>query len=367
MFEIHIADKDMSGGNVVLIWCLDKELIEKAKKYAHNEASVVIVVVPQQEEYYSTATELRWVVPLKQGMEYIYFRRPGKNKILAFLVLNENIKYVKERYLSKIVNYRYNIFDGNGKCNEDDAVVAPQLEVDVPQGSFAKEPSAWEKEWVLWLLENKGVDQCSFRKRRIFAYTPFLQPLIFLANYFLKLAGTLISLLFGFRGFTLRFLLHPLRYDLGHAWDTYDFMKGGGSKEECGLFVRGSIFIRPAPPEADKDGIMNLIVAGIKTLWTVPFMPPVLALLYVFIHYHIWMPVLFSIAIFIMISMAVFIAQAELIEKFSSWLNKKFEIVGGNNDIEELICTGEVKKPKSKSIKLRFHEIKGKMCKPFAR
>jgi hypothetical protein len=44
------------------------------------------------------------------------------------------------------------------------------VDVDIPKECFAREPSDLEKRWVNWLYMSKTVDQCEFRKRRLFAY-----------------------------------------------------------------------------------------------------------------------------------------------------------------------------------------------------
>lgn len=85
------------------------------------------------------------------------------------------------------------------------------MNVEVPDGVFAKEPPEWEKAWVNWLFRNKAIDQCDYRRRRIFAYFPLLQPLIFTTICAVRLFITLICWSILMRGVNIKPVIHPLQ------------------------------------------------------------------------------------------------------------------------------------------------------------
>lgn len=124
---------------------------------------------------------MRKLVPLTDLMTFLEFTSPGANTVLASIVWDKARLYsVKDTYLAR---------DRHGweatVCSIDEKTdfrqgwldqfevpakeVTTTMTVDVPQGCFVEEPAEWEKKWVNLMWRDKTVDQCDFRKRRMWA------------------------------------------------------------------------------------------------------------------------------------------------------------------------------------------------------
>jgi hypothetical protein len=379
LFELHNTNVDVTSGSLEVTWCLDKELLELMR--AEKDPEVIISVVPLDKDGDPiTRKEVRFSFPLKQMMGYIYFRMPGKNRIYAYIekhgsgVMHRSsgqydtdiIDYDGE-YTNYVAGYEYSenhldndgnpVLDNNGSqlftkvIRYNKPSITP-FEVEVPEEYFGEEPAEWEKNWVLWLLGDRGMDQCAFRKRRLFAY--LVQPFIFAGNLLIKVIITLGALLLGARGFNFKYLLHPLTHDL------VDVL--------ANQFEGGSIFIRPKPALFPKT-VGQHLVYGFKRCWSLPFMPLVMMTLYFFTVKHLWLPVLAAALILCVIFLffGVLLNMPGITGWIIDWFNEKMNAIGGQNDIEDLICTGVPnKKPKHRSVRLRYLALKSKVCKPFA-
>jgi hypothetical protein len=153
---------------------------------------------------HETAGEVdRHVVPLDAMMDYIRFTRPGKYAIHALVIYNSKKKNEQNKERARLLEkdtpraYRVNLtqythlnegskysfhpewIEGNNGllCHGD-------IDVEVPAEFFAKKPPAWVNSWAHCLITEQVVDQCSLRKRLIFAFT--LQPFIVLFLLALK-------------------------------------------------------------------------------------------------------------------------------------------------------------------------------------
>src|ERR1700722_6345770 len=192
MFELHIADKDITSGTIPVSWCLDKELLAYLAEEGNEDPTVVLIVAPVQG--YHPSKEVRKVIPMKDLMTYIDFRCPGENRIFGFISTfskartNSFVRKQNGEWVTTVLTPEGNV------CYYDGSV----LTVNVPSECFAKEPSAFEKRWVNFFFRDKAVDQCSFRKRRLLAYT--VQPIIFSMLMVLNLFPILAALLIADRG-----------------------------------------------------------------------------------------------------------------------------------------------------------------------
>lgn len=372
MFELHTTDLDITAGALEVTWCLDKDLLNSLKKEA-NSLVIVSVIPLDKDGDCNKEKEHRYIFPLKQMMGYVSFRSPGKNKIFAYIETGRTNILTKgyRGYETDIVHYdgKYTkIITGwdEQHCEQDrsgqetlwtehhpEKPHAQALEVEVPAEYFGKEPSKSEKAWVLWLIKDKGVDQCAFRRRRIFAYT--VQPFIFILNLFLRFFMASVALLLGLRCFTLKYLLHPLTYELSILFGEF--------------FNGGTIFVRPEPSQwKDKEPrtfievVSYLFVRG----WSLPFMPPIAFACCELTIHHGWKWV--GVGVLFLILISIIIAICASFTDIISWLSTKMEEIGGDNDMDDLICTGDptMHRPKNRSIKLRYLALKSKVCKPFA-
>lgn len=407
MFELHISDKDVTSGTVPISWCLDKELLAKLAKRHIIEPMLVIVIAPTKG--YHPSKEVRKVVPMRELMTYIDFHCAGENKIWGF-VYGEDKGKTERKFLKRDGNgYDTTVLNSeNTECwygSSDgftrDINACACLTVDVPKECFAPEPSQWEKNWVNFFFRDKPIDQCNFRRRRIFAYT--LQPFAFLFKMLGALPAILIAFLFVDKGFfeVVKRFLQPLTYPVD------DVYKG----------LAGSILFRSWPNEnEDWDRVKNpmhfLWFLG-KKVGLLAFMPVVLLGVWLLWHFHKLMIVLhvggialaFVFAILLAITFVlsplsgvigkffgnllgkIFKYPLSLLTDFIRWAVKKLFPRLPKADPESmefwyqrpeseklLVCTSE-KKPltikalpkEARSVKLYFQHIKSKVCRPFSR
>ncbi|MCZ2224697.1 MAG: hypothetical protein LC122_13825 [Chitinophagales bacterium] len=351
-FNLNLADKDVTGGNIAVSWCLSKELIEELVDSGAQDPSVVIVIAPEGDSY-DSSKELRKVVPLRDLVAYVDFRYPGKNKIWGF-ISKRNVKIISNRYLERYSRgYSYDILSNDGTeyarsfiVNHWDYVSLP-ISVDIPKECFAPEPSQFEKDWVMWLNTSKAFDQCEFRRKRLFAYT--VQPVLFLINMFVKFVFFVAGLMICSKNLNLKWLIHPLAYDIA----------------ECFEFIGESALIRDSQNFFKRYGLLLIS-------------PPALIL-----YFALWY---FNVAWIGLISLAAIIVCVSLVPLFF-WLVSKVkdsqfsadeneaEVPWYSNQEEAnlLLCSAnEVPRtyktvPKNhKSIRLTFQHIKSKVCRPYA-
>ena len=369
MFELHIQDTDVTAGAVPITWCIDKETLKTLK--GMNEPLVVISIVPvvdAETNHGSLRTEQRYVVPLRDAMTYVSFKKPGPNRIFGFIDVTCGRGQAEKKYFERYdKRFDLNIVNFNGDAvarhiNETvpSDFICPPVNVDVPDLAFAKEPSEFERAWVCWLIPDKGTDQCAFRRRKMFAYT--IQVIIMLAKLISIMVFTLVAALIGSRGTSLKYLFHPLTYDVSGSAD--------------GLFSGGTIFFREiAKPD---DGASNISAVWwlIKSVWSLPFMPPIATALWMITHFHKW-PVIgltfLGMAVFSgLLLLALSLALSGAIGEFVNHWWDRF-INGGetwqDDDAQDLICDSEPKKklaPKRRTVRLKYLALKSKVCKPFA-
>lgn len=367
MLELHVADSDVTSGSIAITWCVDKALLAELELRKVKNPQLCIVVAPEEANY-NPWREKRYVVALNDLMAYVEFKVPGKNKIYGIVSYCEK---AKERYLTRNSGEFITAIlkqDGSDYAdwlltdNKDYSLTLSEpLSVEVPRECFAPEPSAWEKSWVNHFFRSKPDDQCDFRRRRLFAYS--LQPLLILGSCFIRFVFFLMALLIGAKNLTLKYVVHPLTYDLN---DSKTVMGGG------------SIFIRdPADEREQMQRSVPTLSFVFRKLWTVPFMP-VLAIPLFLAGYNGFLHLVgLSVAIVIaMLVFAAFVASGMLRETFNTavdWLIKTLgEGESFENNEEFLVCSDKKAYKLSdlpahkRTLKLKFQNIKSKVCRPFS-
>lgn len=368
MFEIKVTDADVTGGSIPISWCLDIETVHYLTTRKVVDPQVVIVIAPEGEAY-SIRKEYRKVVSLRDLLAYVEFRAPGKNKIWAF-ISHYSKQEAKNKYLSREDGeYRTDVLTSDGTAYLDYLLEVPQcnsesVSVDVPAGVFASEPEAWEKTWVNHFFRDKCVDQCDFRRRRLFAYG--VQPFIMLGQLLLRAALLLLALAIGARNTSAMPLLHPLRYCLNDA----ALVIGGGS-----------IFIKHLDEDDDRGpdstSWKSCMSYFIRSFWALPFMPLVAIPLGIALYHHkaIFVGSIFLGAIAVVMLTIFFLTGSGLV--IFKWVSNKFTSgVGSYLDKEEidmLTCNPNKKAftfgtlpAKKKTLSLRFSDLKSKVCRPFS-
>lgn len=374
MIELFVSDNDATNGTIAVTWCVSHETLDLLAKEKVVDPQIIIVVSPDGDNY-ERRREYRKVVPLKDLMTYIEFRVPGKNNIRA-VVSYKTKKEAKNKYLSRdegkftsdVLEYDGSDYASWLKGDDQVHMLSPVIAVNVPQDCFAPEPAAWEKAWVNHFFRNKPIDQCNFRRRRMFAYT--IQPLIFLALALVKVFFLLVATLIGARNWSLKYLLHPLTYDIESSTAV---MKGG------------SIFIRRLPEDDEHGDPANIPWYVLRKLCLLPLMPLILiplVLLCLFAKPAVYTGILMGIGFCVVILFVVLLCVqhvaifativnwiAGVIDKFADhdlWYMRQEEM-----DI--IVCDGRAKSvsvsalpAKKRTFALRFSQLKSKVCRPFS-
>lgn len=357
--ELHIVNPDVTDGNLQVTWCVSPDALNALSERKIKEPVILLITCPDGDRYDITK-EHRQVVLLKDLIAYTQVNHSGPNKVYGVLTHCDGIRQAKKAYLDRghygqLSTWVLSV-DGKG-YNEDFArrrgadYCAEPLSVDVPSGAFAKEPSVWEKNWVNHFFKTNPIDQCQFRRRRMMAY--ILQPILIVLITILRFFPTLLSLLIGSRNFSFNYLIHPLRYQMDDAGD---------------LFGNGTIFY----PKSDD------VKGNWRDLVRIPFMPmifiPLVLLLFLITSNGLWPAMLLSLAaVAILAPLAIwgfnrFRRWFDIrLERFNAWYLDK-------NELRLITCSSD-KKPlnwqnmplKHKTLRLRFREIKSRVCRPFSR
>ncbi len=373
-FELHVTDADVSNGNISISWCLDKAGLDLLKDKDIKNPVVVLCIAPASDNAYDSKKEARRIVPLKDLIAYVDFRRAGKNNIWGFIC--EDMKLAKNKFLKKddgdfysdILNkegddYRSDrcrlsgfitgnkyLYNETAYCivnkESDDYeklkaqyLTSEPISVDVPKECFAPEPSELEKTWVNHFFSTKAIDQCNFRRRRIFAYS--VQPFIIIVDVIIRLILVCISILFGLRSLDLK-LLHPLRYDMATAFEVLNFNKG-------------TIFIKK--PTKLSHAFTDFIA--------LPFMPVIIIIFYFLFRVQLIKALSFIVILFLICCCIIYVYDnvKEREQLAAPWYT----------EAEDIVVCGEMKPhklsdlpAKYKTIKLRFQDLKAKICRPFS-
>jgi hypothetical protein len=385
MFQLQIADTDVTNGSIAVSWCLDQEMLKKLADAGVVDPQVVICVAPADD--YHCSQEYRKMVPLKELMTYIEFRKSGKNNIWGFISLDKP-RTIRSMYFEKaegayqtnLLNYdgdNYSTMMLNSETPEDVEAskfqfLSRPVSVFVPSEAFAKEPTQFEKNWVNHFFRDKVVDQCQFRKRRLFAY--LVQPWMIGFTWLVKLFGVVAALLTAQKGLTLKHLLSPLSYGVDETYSD--------------LFTEGCWLV-PHLAEDDKHS------SDLPSAWYcvrkfgLLIFTPLLLLVFGFLAYrHCWA----FLAAFSTVALAIICVflTACIITRNSTTIRNQIDslmnVLSGkqkkelaplwylDQDESAFITCSKEKKPLRyrdipvgrKTIRLRFQNLKSKVCRPFS-
>ena len=379
MFQLSIADTDITNGALQLSWCIDQEVLKEFADDKVKDPQVVICVAP--EENYHISKEYRKIVPLKDLMTFVELHCAGKVKIYGWVSMREE-KELRNQWLSKICGcYDSWILDYNGTHYFDTLKGGASqnsfpISIDVPKEVFAPEP--FDRGYVNHFFSDKLVDQCHFRRRRMFAYT--VQPLMLLALTMFRVFLFAVAASILCSDIPYHHLWHPIKYSMSQTWD--DFF------DDCKswAFRFNPSIIAPKPKHF------------IQWCWRAPaapivWLPPVIATLcHNWLLMFMWPISMVFSALFLLF--IIYLASGQAKEHLSSvrlsWilipfirllkpitflLNRQSNLwYLDRNEMDLLVCEQQ-KKPTTyasipmqrKSIKLRYQHLKSKVCKPFSR
>lgn len=366
LFELRLTENEVQTGSIPITWCIDRKWAEE--NYGKN-CWVLIAVAPPRKS--GKTAEWRGWARLTDMMAFITFYRPGKNRIMARVTKSKSdIEQWMERSDG---TWKYDVFNfPNDWESEDsskylrakiwvDSRLWNYMDVDLPAECFAKEPPEWEKTWVNFFFKKKSVDQCEYRKRRMFAYS--LQPIAVLIIALLYLVVT---------GGIQLFNLFIGKWTKWSNWGTGD---------------------------VEIDGRINYLTVKHfdKLSWIFIPIPLVLFvgfLLLKILHIKKWLFIMLALAptyiAAVLVSWGIMLLLAVIFSKFIKMYENSApgrrdareraaeekrlrEEALRRAELEFILCSAARIKnikdlPKNKrTVKLRFQDLKSMVCKPFAR
>jgi hypothetical protein len=403
--RFFVSEKGISSvdSTIALGWCVDKRILEMLRRVGERYPLLVLSVNNIDGSYVREVS--RKVVPLEQAIEFVQFSRPGKHEIIGTIVYHPDVfiwqlkKYFLNRY-SRRGSFDKSIVRENWDTSGDEPFVNlgfrsftdflgygsisrigfGSLSVNVDKEFFAKEPPDWLKKWTNFWFRYDPVDECAFRARLIHSFTwkPFAFALWFMVKELFVLFAGIVLLFSGFREVSFIPFWHPLKYPTEQLWWN----------------VRGTLFVSWKRP------------------YLVFLFPPlVLLLMALLIVFGRWFgfacwPSIFicffsiTIACFSTFIIVKIVALLKGLEYRPIWFakvtkvgskgrkrrvtkaekrkrKKEVLLLARYKEFDSLICcesgkrdfTPELKNLPSKrrTFRLRFWNLKARVCKPFAR
>ncbi len=263
-----IIGSDSVGDSVLPVsYCLTDKALEVIGRLKMLNPFLLIVVAERRiieesetsDPQYHYHEVSRQLVPLRQGLAYIRFPKAAEYEIRGVVVNANDQKYgtLHKAFIKKDRLIKFSYWDGFKKFKDPNRFHQfgnAQLVVNVGKEFFAKEPARWEKIWVNLLFEGQAVDQCHFRRRRIFAYTLQIPLLViwFVGTVFFRLGSLIIGTILGQRNMNYR-----------AVWDLWneDFTEVLGASGS----MANSIFL------SKKDGSPRVLTWQLYPLIAIPF------------------------------------------------------------------------------------------------
>ncbi len=240
--------------------------------------------------------------------------------------------------------------------------VKASLDVHVPAGCFAKPAPRWEQAWVNHWFRHAPLDECEYRKRRLWAYS--IQPPVMFVNWLIRIGMTLLVVLTGFKIRNLQPIHSILSTNMGDVLDSikngnYFWPKSWG-EHPIGYFARiGLPVFTP---------LSLSLIAIICSVVDAAFLPTFAVAI---------------LALYISTPLAAGLAAAGLFgtAHMLDWKEKRKSNVPVIRDylqpnmVEYLSCETLAGQPrrfknvplKHRTVRLWYEDTKAKVCRPFAR
>lgn len=197
--QLHITSTTIQSASVSVSWTVSPEVLADVKeREAKGQQAWMMLIVFDK----SARSEERKIVPLRDCIAYLSLRTAGEARVFGQVLCgtkrdiyrtwlshsgrdweynSKSIRLVESGFPDSLVHMGYGF-------------VGPDMKLDlqVPKEAFAPSPADWESDWVNYFFITTPRDQCAFRRRRIFAYS--LQPVLALAFFALLAAVQAIGL-----------------------------------------------------------------------------------------------------------------------------------------------------------------------------
>lgn len=212
---IDIVLKEQSGGMVdsqlLIGFKPSEEALEKVADYKNPCFLIIVASVneesryEQEEKYTYYYQKSAYILPFKsrQKVQWIRFNRPDKHRIFVTIV-DIHDKWSTDR----AKQYETNRFHALGTTGKLDVSLRHEglghRDVIVPKGAFS-EPAAWKRNLVRQFWRNIGSDDCNLRKKLWFGAIP-LTVLVQLYGFPVRFLMLALALIMGKREIRLRLL-----------------------------------------------------------------------------------------------------------------------------------------------------------------
>lgn len=366
---LAIDRKETAEPTIPVRWSLEKELVETLVSFKEEASRFNILFVIKDDR----GSESRVLAPLDQEMTYLSFQRPGDNRVLATIVRG-SIGYLRNQYLSRDRNfYRMPVLDYSGSdfLPHVEPVSLVRMVVNIPEGVFAPEPSAWMKWWVNLFYEDEPRDECGFGKRQLFAFT--IQP-------------AQVAIIVGFS--FLATSLAVLGYFLAGRVKGFAFRQCFGFLRDP-IFGWRSIFSMLDDTEYAFTPVVSFKGRKIRLLACVPF-TPIYPVFIAALYFHTWiglqtlgtLPMVVAAGVFIPVAvlgildlMYYFLGNKAYDETMEQRRKQREEKESRllEEKLNALVCQGDNTPsisslpPKKRTWHLRFLALKAIVCRPYAR
>lgn len=221
------AGGEIFNGDVPVRWCITPELIKDMENAGIDDPHILLIS-------YKKGTDIvmdRKLLPITEIMTYVRFTSAGEQTLAGWIVSHVDGRItLKNTFLKKDNDLTEFYYDEEANSHEmrpratlkGFSYTHRHITVNIPAEAFGKEPPAWLK-WFgnLW-HDRRPVDQCSFRRRLILAFTLKWIPMLawILTSTVTKIGLTLGVFLAGcVRAVDYRSLLHPFNGSISYFLD----------------------------------------------------------------------------------------------------------------------------------------------------
>lgn len=344
---------------------------------------ILLVIV-----YEGTDLEDRQLVPIDRMMTFLNFRRPGNHLVLAKVVWTvgdtskERLEKVALEKASRRI-YEHNILDHNrteissklfGGSLLGCLPYGADLDISVPIDHFPKEPPQWLSTLVNAGFKYPPIDQCSFRRRALLA--PIRLPFFGLwavITTIIRSIIVMVLLLRGMRHINYGAVIHPWSEDIddvsrnlrrNSSWFQYG--SDGCRREDRWVFL-----YLLYPP-------LDLLIAFVLTVLCFHYHASLLALIWMLMKV-VWKPILFlTIGVGAIRYLGELSGQAERKRRIRESsrefrdAKERARIAEYDNLYKLLACRPGIAPDvenlpsEHRTIRLRFLDLKAKVCRPYA-
>lgn len=205
-----------SSAMMMFQWCLAPQFLSFLKGNEVTNAKVFVIVKNPR------GREARYIFNLSSPQELIEFHCSGNHKVSGTVVWGEGMERTCRRFTLQSYNRGEYDCGVDYSCEYSTSFGLAELSVDVADGFFAPEMSAWKDWWVNLWFEGQAWDECMIRRRKMVAYT--IQPIVVgIFALFLFIMRTIYAFWAGVlllrKNVPWESLIRPFQYDTHEIWD----------------------------------------------------------------------------------------------------------------------------------------------------